>query len=158
MLSNPLRICLVAMVFIPEILAHLLTHILPHLDMTHVRQHTTILPFFTQMTHSTSIQGFPGMQIIATKKILQKKLIILENSIQVGGWGWHRTDFPLISFLLLLKKNNISLKHLKTPKNHFKQSYFFPFFVEGSLHCQNCGQIVGFNFRALRKSSLATVR
>ena len=33
--------------------------------------------------------------IIKHREGFKKEIIIMENSIKVVGWGWHRTDFPL---------------------------------------------------------------
>ena len=53
----------------------------------------------------------------------------MEFSVKVGGWGQQRTNFPLIFFFFFEK--NISLKHLKLPKNHFKTNLFFSIFGGG---------------------------
>ena len=61
----------------------------------------------------------------AAKGRIQKKKIT-ENSIKVGGWGQHGKFFHY--FFL-----NMSLKHLKLPKNHFKTNLFFQFLVGETL-------------------------
>ena len=52
----------------------------------------------------------------------------MEFSVKVGGWGQQRTNFPLTFFFF---EKNISLKHLKLPKNHFKTNLFFSIFGGG---------------------------
>ena len=60
----------------------------------------------------------------------KKKKKLTEFSVKVGGWGQQRTNFPLFFFFFFFEKN-ISLKHLKLPKNHFKTNLFFSIFGGG---------------------------
>ena len=83
--------------------------------------------------------------------LLKKELT--ENSVKVGGWGQHRTNFP---FFLFEKKQG--LKILEIALKHFKTKYFFSNF--GGVDPPQLGSpsIRDLNFQTLWKSHLASVR
>ena len=85
-------------------------------DSCAVQQLVLLYLQYCTFTHICNIVFSRNICNIVLREGFKKKKIT-ENSVKVGGWGQHRTNFPL--FIFFLKKNMV-LKHLKLPKNHFK--------------------------------------
>ena len=70
----------------------------------------------------------------------------------MGGWGRHQADFLL--FLYFFWKKYL----LKTHEIALRQTFCFQILGEGTLLRKHRGQFGDWNFKALWKSHLATVR